>query len=75
MALRIATAADSEPVDAILIAAVEALMVRIKSGEVIGLFAVLECEAHREPLLAGDVDPDGIAGFSARCLASVANEA
>ncbi len=75
MALRIATAADAEPVDAALIAVGEALLARIKSGEVIGLFAVLECESHREPVLAGDVDPDGIAGFAARCLASVANEA
>lgn len=75
MALRLASADDAGQVDPELIALAETLVARIKSGQVVGFFAILEQHADREVLAGGDCDPDGIAGFAARVLAAVANNA
>lgn len=59
-----------------LLALAEELLARVKSGEVIGAFCVLEVGlTGRETLLGGELDPDGIAGYSARVLAAVADGA
>jgi hypothetical protein len=70
--LKLASAAF-EP-DAGLVEAAERILAGVKSGQVVGLFAVLEVgQIAREIEAAGELDPDGIAGFSARVLASMAN--
>ena len=75
MALRLATSADFEP-DKGLVELAESILARVKSGEIEGIFAVLECgPVSREAMLGGSLDADGIAGFSARVLASMANGA
>lgn len=66
---------DAEPVDARLIERAEELLARVKSGEVAGFWAVLECEGYRSAVVAGEIDPDGIQGFSSRVLASLADNA
>jgi len=73
--LKLASAADVEP-DAGLVELAETILARVKSGEIEGLFAVAECgPISREALIGGTLDADGIAGFAARCLASLANSA
>ena len=75
MALRLASAADAEP-DRGLVDAAELILARVKSGEAVGLFAILEVGAcSREPVWGGELDADGIAGFSARVLAAMADNA
>ena len=75
MALRLATSTDFEP-DKALVGLAESILARVKSGEIEGLFAIAECgPVSRDALLAGDLDADGIAGFAARVLASMANRA
>ena len=75
MALRLATSADFEP-DKGLVALAESILAGVKSGEVVGLFAIEERGlTARDAKWEGDIDPDGIAGYAARVLASLANNA
>ncbi len=65
--------AEFEP-DAGLVELAEQILARVKSGEIEGIFAVAECgPVAREALIGGSLDADGIAGFAARVLASMAN--
>jgi 2-methylaconitate cis-trans-isomerase PrpF len=62
--------------DAGLVAAAEEILARVKSGEIVGLFAVAECgQISREVYGGGELDVDGIAGFAARVLAAMADRA
>ena len=75
MALRLATSADFEP-DKGLVALAESILAGVKSGDITGVFGIAERGAcSRDALMAGTLDADGIAGFAARVLASMANNA
>ena len=71
MALRLATDADAAP-DPRWLADVEEMATALKSRGV-GFYCVMECDGHREVLMSGAIDPDGIAGFTARVLAALAD--
>ena len=69
--LRVASAADAAP-DPKWTADVDELAATLKA-EGVGFFCVMECENGRAVFLSGQIDPDGIAGYCARVLASVAD--
>ena len=71
MTLRLATSADAA-VDPRWLADVDEMAAALKARGV-GFFCVMECEANREVLMSGSLDPDGIAGFTARVLAALAD--
>ena len=73
MTLRLATSADAA-VDPRWLADVDELAARLKS-EGVGFFCVMEGEGDRAVFMSGSLDPDGIAGFCARVLAALADNA
>ena len=70
MALRLATAEDAKP-DARWVKDVDELAAILKA-EGIGVFCVIEMDGARTVYAAGQIDPDGIAGYAARVLAAMA---
>jgi hypothetical protein len=71
--LRIASANGESVVNGDLLDLLTELRAKVESGEVVGIFAILESDGYRTPALAGELDVDGIAGFTARVCASLAN--
>ena len=69
--LRSVSAADAAP-DPAWVADVDKLAAALKS-EGVGFYCVMECEGHREVMMAGSIDPDGIVGFTQRVLAAMAD--
>ena len=71
--LRLASAADAAP-NPKWLANVDELADTLKTRGV-GCFCIIVGESNMEIYAAGELDPDCVAGYAARVLASMANEA
>lgn len=72
--LRLATAEDATP-DPRWLQSVDDLAADLKSGSEGFIGCSFDCDGGLSLLMAGSIAPDSAAGFLARCLASLANQA
>jgi hypothetical protein len=70
--LRLASAEDAKP-DPRWSADVDELA-EILKAQGVGVFCIIEMDGARTVYAAGQIDPDGIAGYAARVLAAMAEQ-